>query len=100
VRAPTMIVRHLIPNLIGIVIIYATLTIPAVILFEAFLSFLGLGVHEPLASLGTLVSAGASEMQSHPYLLVIPSLFLVVIICCFSYLGDGLRDAFDPREDR
>jgi oligopeptide transport system permease protein len=100
VDAPTMIVRHLVPNLIGIVIIYATLTIPAVILFEAFLSFLGLGVHEPLASLGTLVSAGANEMQSHPYLLIIPSIFLAVIICCFSYLGDGLRDAFDPRDAR
>jgi oligopeptide transport system permease protein len=100
VSAPTMIARHLVPNLIGIVIIYATLTIPAVILFEAFLSFLGLGVHEPLASLGTLVSAGANEMESHPYLLVIPAIFLALIICCFSYLGDGLRDAFDPREQR
>ncbi|MGH8150847.1 MAG: ABC transporter permease [Steroidobacteraceae bacterium] len=100
VPAPTMIARHLVPNLLGIVIIYATLTIPAVILFEAFLSFLGLGVHAPLASLGTLVSAGTNHMQSHPYLLVIPSIFLTLIICCFSYLGDGLRDALDPRERR
>ena len=100
VSAPAMIARHLVPNLIGVVIIYATLTIPAVILFEAFLSFLGLGVHEPLASLGTLVSAGANQMQSHPYLLVIPSIFLMLIVSGFSYLGDGLRDAFDPREGR
>ncbi len=96
----TMILRHLVPNLLGLVLIYATLTIPAVILFEAFLSFLGLGVHAPLASLGTLVSDGANELQSHPYLLVIPSIFLTVIICCFSYIGDGLRDALDPRERR
>ncbi len=95
-----MILRHLVPNLLGLVLIYATLTIPAVILFEAFLSFLGLGVHAPLASLGTLVSDGANELQSHPYLLVIPSIFLTLIICCFSYLGDGLRDALDPRERR
>lgn len=98
VPAPRMIVRHLVPNLLGLVLIYATLTIPAVILFEAFLSFLGLGVHAPLASLGTLVSDGANELQSHPYLLVIPSIFLTLIICCLSYLGDGLRDALDPRE--
>ncbi|MGH8327967.1 MAG: ABC transporter permease [Steroidobacteraceae bacterium] len=95
-----MILRHLVPNLLGIVLIYATLTIPAVILFEAFLSFLGLGVHAPLASLGTLVSAGANHLQSHAYLLVVPSAFLTLIICCFSYLGDGLRDALDPRGER
>lgn len=100
VPAPTMIMRHLVPNLIGVVIIYATLTIPAVILFEAFLSFLGLGVHAPLASLGTLVSAGANQVQTHPYLLVIPSVFLTLIVACFSFIGDGLRDAFDPREER
>jgi len=96
----TMIIRHLVPNLLGIVIIYATLTVPAVILFEAFLSFLGLGVHAPLASLGSLVSDGANHLQSHPYLLIIPAVFLTVIICCFSYIGDGLRDALDPREQR
>ncbi len=95
-----MIWRHLVPNLLGIVIIYATLTIPTVILFEAFLSFLGLGVHSPLASLGSLVSDGANDMQSHPYLLVIPAILLTVVICCFNYLGDGLRDALDPREQR
>lgn len=97
VRTPTMIVRHLVPNLIGIVIIYATLTVPTVILFEAFLSFLGLGVHAPLASLGSLVSDGADHLQSQPYLLTAPAILLAVIIACFSYLGDGLRDALDPK---
>jgi oligopeptide transport system permease protein len=96
----TMIVRHVVPNLLGVVIIYATLTVPTVILFEAFLSFLGLGVHAPLASLGTLLSDGANHMKSHPYLLTIPALFLTLIVCSFSYLGDGLRDALDPREQR
>jgi len=95
-----MISRHLVPNLLGVVIIYATLTVPTVILFEAFLSFLGLGVHAPLASLGTLVSDGANHLRSHPYLLTIPGLLLTLIICCFGYLGDGLRDALDPRAER
>jgi oligopeptide transport system permease protein len=100
VRTPTMIVRHLVPNLIGVVIIYATLTVPTVILFEAFLSFLGLGVHAPLASLGSLVSDGADHLQSQPYLLTAPAVLLALIIACFSYLGDGLRDALDPRTHR
>jgi oligopeptide transport system permease protein len=95
-----MIVRHLVPNLLGLIIIYATLTIPTVILFEAFLSFLGMGVKAPLASLGSLVSEGATHLRSQPYLLTVPAIFLTVIICCFSYLGDGLRDALDPREQR
>ncbi len=96
----TMIVRHVVPNLLGVVIIYATLTVPTVILFEAFLSFLGLGVHAPLASLGTLIADGTNHMKSHPYLLTIPAVFLTLIVCSFSYLGDGLRDALDPREQR
>lgn len=100
VRTPTMIMRHLVPNLIGVVIIYATLTVPTVILFEAFLSFLGLGVHAPLASLGSLVSDGADHLQSQPYLLTAPAVLLALIIACFSYLGDGLRDALDPAAHR
>lgn len=100
VSTPTMIWRHLVPNLLGLIIIYATLTIPTVILFEAFLSFLGLGVHAPLASLGSLVSDGAIHIRSDPYMLTVPAVFLTLIICCFSYLGDGLRDALDPREQR
>jgi oligopeptide transport system permease protein len=98
VRGAAMIARHIVPNLIGIVVIYATLAIPTVILFEAFLSFLGLGVQSPLASLGSLVADGTSEMQSHPHLLIVPAVFLAAIIHCFNYLGDGLRDALDPRE--
>lgn len=98
VRAPAMIRRHVIPNLLGIVIVYATLTVPAVILFEALLSFLGLGVQAPLASLGSLVAEGASEMQANPYLLIIPALFLSLIVLCLNHLGDRLRDALDPHE--
>ena len=97
VRAPAMIWRHVVPNLIGLVLAYATLTVPAVILFEALLSFLGLGVQAPLASLGSLVAEGANEMQSNPYLLVIPAAFLAIIILCLNRLGDALRDVFDPR---
>jgi oligopeptide transport system permease protein len=98
VRGPTIVTRHLVPNLLGIVIIYATLTVPSVILFEAFLSFLGLGVQAPMTSLGVLVSDGASELQSYPYLLFIPAVFLASIVYCLNYLGDGLRDVLDPKE--
>jgi oligopeptide transport system permease protein len=97
VRGPAMIARHILPNLLGIVVVYATLTIPMVILFEALLSFLGLGVQSPMASLGSLVADGASEMQSHPHLLIVPGALLSLIIYSFNYLGDGLRDALDPR---
>jgi oligopeptide transport system permease protein len=99
VRTPTVIWRHVVPNLLGLVVVYATLTVPSVILFEALLSFLGLGVHAPLASLGSLVADGANEMQANPYLLVIPAAFLAAIILCLNYLGDALRDALDPRHD-
>jgi len=98
VRTPTMIFRHLVPNLLGIVVVCATLTIPAVILFEALLSFLGLGVHPPLASLGSLVAEGVVNLQSHPYMLISPAVLLALIIYCCNYLGDGLRDALDPRD--
>lgn len=96
----SIILRHLVPNLIGIVIIYSTLTIPTVILFEAFLSFLGLGVQSPMTSLGSLVAEGIGRMQSYPHLLLVPALFLAAIIYGFNYLGDGLRDALDPRDRR
>ena len=97
VRTPAVIWRHVVPNLLGLVIVYATLTVPSVILFEALLSFLGLGVQAPLASLGSLVADGANEMQANPYLLVIPAAFLAAIILCLNYLGDALLDALDPR---
>ena len=98
VRGPQIVWRHLIPNLMGIVVIYATLTAPGVILFEAFLSFLGLGVQAPMTSLGVLVSDGAGELQSYPHLLIIPAIFLAAIVYCLNFLGDGLRDALDPKE--
>ncbi len=98
VGTATIIRRHIVPNLLGIVLVYVTLTIPSVILFEAFLSFLGLGVQAPLTSLGGLVSDGASVLQVYPYMLVIPAVFLAVIVYCFNFIGDGLRDALDPKD--
>ena len=95
---PAILLRHILPNLIGPVIVYATLTIPQMILFESFLSFLGLGVQEPLASLGSLINDGAQEMQSAPWILLVPAGFLVVLLMCFNLVGDALRDALDPRD--
>jgi oligopeptide transport system permease protein len=90
--------RHIVPNLLGPVAVYATLTIPQMIIFESFLSFLGLGVQEPHASLGNLINVGAQEMQSAPWMLLVPAVFLVTLLICLNLLGDGLRDALDPRE--
>ena len=90
--------RHIIPNLLGVVIVYVTLTIPQVILIESFLSFLGLGIQEPMSSWGALVSDGAQDMESAPWTLVVPSIFLTVTLYCFNYIGDGLRDALDPKD--
>ncbi|WP_280563624.1 MULTISPECIES: ABC transporter permease subunit [unclassified Chromohalobacter] len=97
VRDRKIVTRHLIPNAIGPVIIYVTLTVPKVILLESFLSFLGLGVQEPLTSWGVLISEGTDMMQSAPWLLLVPSLFLAVTLFCLNFLGDGLRDALDPK---
>ena len=88
--------RHLIPNLIGIVLAYLTLTIPTVILIEAFLSFLGLGAQAPLTSLGVMIADGASQMRSRPIMLVYPAVLLAVIVYCCNRVGDALRDRFDP----
>ncbi len=90
--------RHILPNLMGPVAAYAALTIPAAIMAESFLSFLGLGVQEPLTSLGTLISTGAAEMEIAPWLLVVPSVVMIAALLCFNLIGDGLRDALDPRE--
>ncbi|WP_333587230.1 ABC transporter permease [Phenylobacterium sp.] len=90
--------RHIIPNLLGPVVVYVTLTIPAVILAESFLSFLGLGVQPPMASLGTLIAGGAQDMELAWWLLVFPSLTMVVTLMCFNFIGDGLRDAIDPKD--
>lgn len=90
--------RHIVPNLLGPVVVYVTLTIPGVILAESFLSFLGMGVQEPLTSLGTLISSGALSMDQAPWLLIFPSLTMVVTLMAFNLIGDGLRDAIDPKD--
>ena len=90
--------RHIIPNLLGVVVVYVTLTIPQVILVESFLSFLGLGVQEPDSSWGSLVNEGAQEMESSPWMLVFPAGFLVITLFCFNFIGDGVRDALDTKE--
>jgi len=94
----TIIVRHIIPNLLGVVVVYVSLTIPQVILVESFLSFLGLGVQEPLTSWGALVNEGAQELETAPWSLIFPALFLAATLFAFNFLGDGLRDALDPRD--
>lgn len=90
--------RHIVPNTLGTVIVYATLTVPQVILFESFLSFLGLGVQEPLTSWGVLIAEGAAQMETAPWMLLFPASFLAVTLFCLNFLGDGLRDAFDPKQ--
>jgi oligopeptide transport system permease protein len=95
---PGILAHHVVPNLIGPVLAYTTLTIPQMITFESFLSFLSLGVQEPLPSLGNLINDGAQEMQSAPWMLLAPSFFLVTLLACFYLIGDGLRDALDPRD--
>ncbi len=92
-----ILVRHIVPNLLGTVIVYATLTVPQLILFESFLSFLGLGVQEPLTSLGRLVAEGALGMERAPWQLLLPCTVLAAILLALNFLGDGLRDALDPR---
>ena len=95
-RNAEIIFRHVVPNALGPIIIYATLTVPAVMLQEAFLSFLGLGVQPPAASWGTLVSEGASVIAFFPWLSLFPGLALAATLFCLNFLGDGLRDALDP----
>lgn len=90
--------RHILPNLLGVVVVFVTLTIPQVILTESFLSFLGLGVQEPATSWGALVNDGAADMESAPWALLFPASFLALTLFCFNFLGDGLRDALDPKD--
>ncbi|MGQ7246787.1 ABC transporter permease [Halomonas sp. V046] len=97
VKDGKIVTRHLIPNAIGPVIVYVTLTVPKVILLESFLSFLGLGVQEPLTSWGVLISEGTDMMQTSPWMLLVPSVFLALTLFCLNFLGDGLRDALDPK---
>lgn len=93
-----IITKYIIPNLLGPVIIYATLMVPQVILFESFLSFLGLGVQEPMTSWGVLISEGAAEMESSPWMLIYPAMFLSLTLFSLNFIGDGLRDALDPKD--
>lgn len=95
---PSIIFRHIVPNLLGTVIVYVTLTIPQVILVESFLSFLGLGVQEPLTSWGALVNEGAQDMEIAAWSLIFPASFLAITLFCFNFIGDGLRDALDPKD--
>jgi len=95
--APRIVARHIIPNLAGPVVVYAALTVPQMILFESFLSFLGLGIQEPLASLGSLIRDGAAQMGSAPWLLAVPASLLALLLLGLNLLGDALRDALDPR---
>ena len=90
--------RHIIPNTIGPVVIYTTLLVPRVILLESFLSFLGLGVQEPMTSWGVLIAEGAKSIQDGAYMLVFPSIFLVLTLLSLNFIGDGLRDALDPKD--
>jgi oligopeptide transport system permease protein len=96
--AAAILWRHVVPNLAGPVLVYATLTVPALIILESFLSFLGLGVAEPAASLGNLLAQGAQDMEAAPWLLLVPCAFLVATVLALGFLGEGLRDALDPHE--
>lgn len=93
-----IVIRHIVPNVLGVVVVYASLLVPSMILFESFLSFLGLGTQEPLSSWGALLSDGANAMEVSPWLLLFPAGFLVVTLFCFNFIGDGLRDALDPKD--
>ena len=93
-----IIARHIIPNLLGPVIVHATLVIPQIILAESFLSFLGLGTQEPLTSWGVLIAEGAQTMEAAPWMLIFPATFLALTLFCFNFIGDGLRDALDPKD--
>lgn len=93
-----ILLRHVVPNVLGVVVIYVTLTIPQVILLESFLSFLGLGVQEPMTSWGVLINEGAAELEITPRTLIVPAVFMTATLFCFNFLGDGLRDALDPKD--
>jgi oligopeptide transport system permease protein len=95
---PAIIARHIVPNLLGPVIVYATLTIPEVIMIESFLSFLGVGVQEPMTSLGALIANGSQDMDLAPWVLIFPSVVMIATLMAFNFIGDGLRDAIDPKD--
>jgi oligopeptide transport system permease protein len=93
-----ILLRHVVPNLLGPVVIYMTLLVPQVIILESFLSFLGLGVQEPMASWGVLISQGAKNIPAANWLLFFPAVFLISTQCALNFVGDGLRDALDPKD--
>ncbi|MBK8455405.1 MAG: oligopeptide ABC transporter permease OppC [Thiofilum sp.] len=93
-----IITRHIVPNVLGIVVVYATLLVPSMILTESFLSFLGLGVQEPMTSWGALLQEGSQTMEVAIWQLLFPAAFMVITLFCFNFLGDGLRDALDPKD--
>ena len=93
-----IVFKHIVPNLLGLVVVYVALTVPQVILVESFLSFLGLGVQEPMTSWGALVNQGARQMETSPWMLLFPGMFLATTLFCFNFIGDGLRDALDPKD--
>jgi oligopeptide transport system permease protein len=98
---PAAIIRkHVLPNVLGPIIVYTTLTIPNVMLLEAFLSFLGLGIQPPESSWGVLISYGVESMEEYPWLLIFPGLALAMTLFALNFLGDGLRDALDPRASK
>jgi oligopeptide transport system permease protein len=97
-----ILVRHILPNVLGVVIVYVTLTVPAVILYESFLSFLGLGIQPPMASWGSLIAEGARQLNPiriYWWLIIFPAALLVSTLLALNFLGDGLRDAYDPRRE-
>jgi oligopeptide transport system permease protein len=93
-----IIASHIVPNLLGIVVIYTTVTVPGVILTESVLSFLGLGIQEPMTSWGVLIHDGTNVMEGAPWMLLFPGAMLSLTLYCFNFIGDGLRDALDPKE--
>ncbi|MEM7502745.1 MAG: ABC transporter permease subunit [Pseudomonadota bacterium] len=97
VRPLAIVRRHITPNLLGVVLVYVTLTVPQAMLMESFLSFLGLGVQEPETSLGSLVNGGVRQMERAAWVLLIPASLLAFVLLCFNFMGDGLRDVLDPR---
>ncbi len=97
---PHILSRHVVPNALGPIIVYATLTVPQVMLLEAFLSFLGLGIQPPQSSWGVLISQGAEVMEDSPWLLIFPGLALSITLFALNFLGDGLRDALDPKASK
>ena len=98
VRSGTVIRRHIVPNALGPVAVYMTLMVPKVILLESFLSFLGLGVQEPMTSWGVLIADGANNMVAAPWMLISPAIVLATSLFCLNFIGDGLRDALDPKD--